>query len=231
MAQSDCQPTVLNPDFGSDNWVYSTTPDQRTSAGTYTWVNPTGDGTDLTMSITAQTLNPNTRWIPTNMVLLDPAGGTGTTGINFGLQDMHLPQARYGAAIDVTFSRPVSNLTFTMSDIHGYAGATTTDGLGQERLANRSSILTGTKQNTNYLRGDGSITNPWVGKGDNTFNPNNNTQGAGNVNFAASGDVTTFSMRYWLGAQIDRASNSGLAGNIYLTNLKFQNVTDNPCPD
>jgi hypothetical protein len=90
--------------------------------------------------------------------------------------------------VTMTFSRPVTGLTFTITDIDSATGSY------WDRIE-----LSGSPQSSfpapSTVTGAGSVTSPWRQPSDNT--PTASTSGAGNVLVTYPGTVSTLTMVYW----------------------------------
>ena len=120
-----------------------------------------------------------------------------------------------------TFDRPVTNLTFTITDIDS-ASSDFTDGVA----VSSASPFTTTKANSTRtgLNGSGTLADPWRPFSYNNPVPDSGTNGNGTVRFA--GEVTSFQIHYW---NQTKASDPRIDGDqkIFISNLS---LTYNACP-
>ena len=120
-----------------------------------------------------------------------------------------------------TFDRPVTNLTFTITDIDS-ALRDFTDGVA----VSSASPFTTTKANSTQtgLNGSGTLADPWRPFSYDNSVPDSGTNGNGTVRFA--GEVTSFQIHYW---NQTAASSRYIDGDqkIFISNLS---LTYNACP-
>lgn len=218
------------------------------SNGTRTWSRSlstsTGASTTSTIQLSATSSYTNSmaraadQGIYAHFGTTNNAGNTGTPGLQMfqerGTASVATPSAHAGT-YTFTFSRPVTNLTFTLSDIDYYAyseqtwwGGTNNFYQYDDRVAVSSSESTFTVQS----RG-GNIVSSSIGSNDNPFRTNaagqsagniDLDQGAGNVVLRAAGPLTTFSVTYWNGF-----TNANTQSRIQVTLLSAMSFTYAPC--
>lgn len=216
-----CTPVTLVTDWTSSSWV-------RTSAttGTYTWVNPLGNG-----SIPVLTLTVTATVVGSSFTSLAPANLTGTAGPTGGLNqpglDLSLDLTRQtsnttdtGADYLFSFSQAVTNFSTTIADIDGayFGGNSSNSGAERVRLSSPSSI-TGTISDPQYVTGTGTSTDPWRRRPNSTPNQVGlpNTSSDGNVDLSSPA-LSSFTLGYRL---LDNTSNPPAHYNIWLTPIMF----------
>lgn len=224
-ASTACQPVRLVTDWASASYV-------RTSAtsGTYTWVNPLGNGSIpvLTLTITASVVGPAfSSLAPANLTsTAAPTGGQAVPGLDLSLNLLqHTTNSTVtGADYTFTFSQPVTNLSFTIADIDGTYFGNNSSNSGAERVSLSSpSPISGTVADSAYLTGSGTLADQWRRRPNFTPNQTNlaNTSSAGNVSVTSSA-LSTFTTSLRL---LDNTSalSSPPAGsyNIWITPITF----------
>lgn len=150
-------------------------------------------------------------------------GNLGTVGLEL-YQGISTSRARAEATdrhldaqvLEVVFDRPVSGLSFTITDIDGAV----------DQFADRVSVsgATYTETHARTVSGSGSTDDPWTGPASNV---SHQTSAEGNVKVTFTQTVTAFSLRFW-NAEDGRwwlGTNNVLKQNgaqaIFLSNLSF----------
>lgn len=185
-----CTPVQLVTDWSSSSYV-------RTSSttGTYTWVNPLGNGSIplLTLAITATVVGPTfTSLAAANLTgTAAPTGGSTVPGLNLSLNLSRNTTTTTNTGADFTFvfSSPVTNLSTTITDVDGgYLGGNSSNS-GAERVTLTSpSPISGTIVDSAYLTGTGTTGDAWRRRPNSTPNVSNvlNSQTAGNVHVSSA---------------------------------------------
>jgi hypothetical protein len=217
-----CKPVTLVTDWTSTSWV-------RTSgiAGTYTWINPLGNGSIpvLTLTVTATVVGP----LFTSLAAADLTGTAGPTGgfsqpgldLSLNLTKKTTTTTDTGADFLFAFSRPVTNLSTTITDIDGgyLGGNSSNSGAERVRLSSPSPIA-GTITNSAFLTGTGTSTDAWRRRPNSTPNVSGlaKTSNAGNV-AVASAALSSFTLGFRL---LDTTSGSfPNSYNLWLTPFTF----------
>lgn len=217
-----CRPVTLVTDWTSSSWV-------RTSAstGTYTWVNPLGNGSIpvLTLTITASVVGSSFTSLASGNLTgtAGPTGGFSQPGLNLSinLTKKTTTTTDTGADFLFSFSQPVTGLTTTITDIDGgyLGGNSSNSGAERVRLSSPSAI-TGTITDSAYLTGTGTSTDAWRRRPNSTPNVNNllNTSSAGNVALTSAA-LSSFTLGFRV---LDTTSTAFPANyNLWLTPIMF----------
>lgn len=161
-----------------------------------------------------------TNYTPNNnnlSVIAGPTGGINLPGLNFGYSFTDLTVSGDPAnneTINITFTRSVYNLVFTITDIDN-GGPDSKDAVAIEGAAftyEANGLLPGS-----LVDGSGTVGDPFRTAG--TANYDNRNDNMGNVRITMLGPVTTFSIRYW-NRQVNPAASGGHA--ILLTRMRFK---------
>lgn len=217
-----CQPVQLATDWTSAAYV-------RTSAtsGTYTWVNPLGNGSIPVLTLTVTATRVGTAFTSLGAANLTstaaPIGGQSVPGLDLNLiLDQHTTNTtNTGADYTFAFSQAVTNVSFTLTDIdEAYFNNLATNS-GTERVTLGSpSAMSGSIVNSGYLTGTGVAGDAWRRRPNSTPNVDNlaNSSSAGNVN-VTSAALSQFTVGYRL---LNNTSATGGSGfNIWLTPIMF----------
>lgn len=216
-----CQPVQLATDWTSAAYV-------RTSAtsGTYTWVNPLGNGSIpvLTLTIGATVVGPTfTTIAPANLTgTAGPTGGQAVPGLDLSLDAIQnaTNTTITGADYTFAFSQAVTNVSFGITDIDGSYFSGNSANSGVERVALSSpSAITGTVANAAYLTGTGTPADQWRRRPNSTPNVVNlpGSSSAGNVN-VTSAALSQFTIGFRL---LDNITAKPSNDNLFLTPIMF----------
>jgi hypothetical protein len=219
-ASAGCTPVQLVADWTSASYVRT-----GPTTGVYTWVNPLGNGSIpvLTLTIGANLVGPAFTSLRTSnlMGMAGPTGGGNLPGLELALALLRSTTSSTvtGADYTFTFSRPVTNLAFAVTDIDGTGFNANAHSGGAERLSLPAGPISGVVANGSYLTGTGTAVDPWRRK------PNSSpslldlpkTSNAGNVNVTAA-SLAAFTLSYRL---LDDTSSPGTPYSIWLTPFRF----------
>lgn len=219
-ASAACAPVQLVADWTSASYVRT-----GPTTGVYTWVDPLGNGSIpvLTLTVSATLVDPAFTILRTSNLMGEagPTGGENVPGLELALALLRSTTSSTvtGADYTFTFSRPVTNLAFAVTDIDGTGFNANAHSGGAERVFLSATPISGVVANASYLTGSGTATNPWRRK------PNSspslvdlpNTSNAGNVNVTAA-SLAAFTLSYRL---LDATSSPGTPYSIRLTPFAF----------
>lgn len=216
-----CQPVQLATDWTSAAYV-------RTSAtsGTYTWVNPLGNGSIpvLTLTISAAVVGPAfTSIAPADLTgTAGPTGGQSVPGLDLSLNNTQntTNTTNTGADFTFAFSQAVTNLSFAITDIDGAYFNGNSANSGAERVTLSSpSAISGSIVDSSYLTGTGVAGDPWRRKPNSTPNVINlpGSSSAGNVN-VTSAALSQLTIGYRL---LDNTTAKPANDNLFLTPIMF----------
>lgn len=222
-AASICAATTLTTNFNSPAWTYSTAADQRSATGTYTWMNPTGDGRDFTMTISVTGRGTNTTMRTNTLSPIGPnTGGLNASGVRLPIANSNAG-IEEGLDVSISFTADgapttADDFAMTVTDVDGSRNTAAPDGFGSERVAllDQANFAT-TITNPSYVVGSGTIADPWRATTQgNPRNPNNNTGSKGNVSISAVTPPSSVNLAFGLAQQ---SNNSGRA--IFLADMSF----------
>lgn len=157
------------------------------------------------------------------------AGGTGTDGLQMfqerSTQSVNTP-SNHAGTYAYTFDRPVTNLTFTLSDIDYYAYRQNRTDYYQ--YDDRVTVTSPQGSFTIDSRGS-TVSQNSLGTAASPFRPNVNgnidlDEGSGNVVVKFAGPITNFSITYWNGL-----ADANTASRIQVTLLSQMSFTYLPC--
>jgi hypothetical protein len=216
-----CKPVTLVTDWTSSSWM-------RTSAttGTYTWVNPLGNGSIpvLTLTVTASVVGSSFTSLASGNLTgtAGPTGGFSQPGLDLSLNLTKKTSNTTDTGADYlfAFSQPVTGLSTTITDIDGTYFNNTSSNSGAERVRVSSpSTITGTVANSSYLTGTGTIADPWRRRPNSTPNLLDlaDTSNAGNVALSSPA-LSSFTVGFRL---LDNTTAPPANYNIWLTPIMF----------
>jgi hypothetical protein len=216
-----CQPVQLATDWTSAAYV-------RTSAtsGTYTWVNPLGNGSIplLTLNISAAVVGPTF----TTIAAADLTGAAGPTGgqavpgldLSLNLNQDTTNTTNTGADFTFAFSQAVTNLSFAITDIDGTYFNNLSSNSGAERVTLASpSAISGSVVDSGYLTGTGVVGDAWRRRPNSIPNVINlpGSSSSGNVN-VTSAALSQFTVGFRL---LDNTTAKPSNDNLFLTPIMF----------
>lgn len=114
--------------------------------------------------------------------------------------------------VTFTFSRAVTGVAFTITDIDSTLNTAVTPNTGWIDQVELTGTRTGTVPAGSTVIGSGTSTTPWRLSADSTNIATD--QGGGNLNVAYSGSLTSFTLTYW-------SSRAGANQRIYLSDFTF----------
>lgn len=216
-----CTPAILVTDWTSSSWV-------RTSAttGTYTWINPLGNGSIpvLTLTVTASVVGPSfTSLAPANLTgTAGPTGGFSQPGLDLSLNLTRATSNTTDTGADYlfSFSQPVTGFSTTIADIDGayFGGISSNSGAERVRLSSPSAI-TGTITKSAYLTGSGTSSDQWRRRPNSTPNLTDVANASNDANVAlASAALSSFTLGFRL---LDNTSTPPANYNLWLTPMAF----------
>lgn len=216
-----CQPVRLATDWTSAAYT-------RTSAtnGTYTWVNPLGNGsiTVLTLSVSAAVVGPAFSSLGAANLTggAGPTGGQSVPGLDLSL-DLNrdtINTTVTGADYTFAFSRAVTNVSFDITDIDGtyFNGLSTNSGAERVTLSSPSAI-SGSIVNPGYVTGTGVTNDAWRRRPNSTPAAINvpATSSDGSVSVTSSA-LSQFTIGYRL---LDGGTGKPSFYNLFLTPIVF----------
>lgn len=220
-----CKPVQLIADWSSASYV-------RTSAttGTYTWLNPLGNGSIpvLTLTVTATVIGPTfSSLAAANLTATaGPTGGASVPGLDLSLNLLKHTTTTTNTGADYTFSfsQAVTNVGFAITDIDGayFGGLSSNSGAERVTLSSPSPI-SGTIVNSAYLTGTGTSGDGWRRRPNSSPNTTSlsSSSNAGNVSVTAAA-LSQFTLGFRL---LDNTTTVGGgptgSDNIWLTPISF----------
>jgi hypothetical protein len=219
-ASAGCAPARLVADWTSASYVRT-----GPTMGVYTWVDPLGNRSIpvLTLTVSASVVNPAYSGLRAADLTgtAGPTGGSSAPGLELALALLQSTTSSTvtGADYTFTFSRPVTNLAFAVTDIDGTGFNASTNSSGAERVSLSGGPISGAVANASYLTGGGTVADPWRRR------PNSSPSladlpsslNAGNVDVSAA-TLAAFTLSYRL---LDNTSTPGTPYSIWLTPFTF----------